>query len=145
MTGIQDSTRALQTAPAGAAPMIRQGRTDMLAGEYAKLDEPIESTQAELSKVQGQIQALQSGLTPYQSVNPAPFDAPPAAQGQFMTDLLLKQSALQRQLQDAQAKRTAGKTSLLSNIPAVSTPSSYAPTTPPSPGALLSPGAGFGY
>lgn len=136
---IQQTTQALRTAPAASAPILRQGRTQMLAGEYEKLDAPVVSAQAELANVSKQIQLLQQGLTPWQGVDQSPFEVNPEAQGQMMTDLLIKQEALRRKEREAQAARSAGKTSLLSTIPAMNTQSGYKPITPPSAGALLSP------
>lgn len=136
---IQQNIETQRTAPAASVPVLRQGRTQMLAGEYEKLDAPVASTEAKLSNVQKQIQALQSGLSPWQGVTPSPLDASPAATGQFMTELLQQEAALQRQLQQDRTARSTSKTSLLSGLQSVNTPTGFTPVTPPSPGALLSP------
>ncbi len=136
---IQDTTRALSTAPASAAPLLRQGRTQLLSGEYEKLDAPVMATEAKLADVQNKLQALQTGVNPFQSVAPSPMDFNPAATSEFMTNLLIQEQALQRQLEQDRAKRSGAKTGLLSGIPAVNTQSNYMPVTPPSAGALLSP------
>lgn len=134
---VQNITSALSIAPPAAAPVLRQARTSLLADQYAKLDEPVFSTQRELADVAQKIQRLQSGLNPFQGVTPAPVDVAPAVQGELMTKLLLQQQALQRRLQQESQQRGAAKTGLLAGT-SINTPVSSTPVTPPSPGSILS-------
>ena len=132
---VQNITSALSMAPASAAPVLRQARTSMLADQYAKLDAPVASTEAKLADVNQKLSRLQSGLNPMQGVNPQAIDLPPEATGEFMTNLLLQQQALQRQLQQQRTQRSTSKTGLLSGIPPAAP---FAPATQSSMGELLS-------
>lgn len=134
---LQDVAAANRVAPAGARPALRQAGTSILADEYAKFDAPVESTAAKLDAVNSQLQRAQSGLNPFQGVNPAPLTATPEATGEFITRLILQKSALEGQLRQEQQARSQGRTSALSNLQ-INTPSQTIPVLTPSAGSVLS-------
>lgn len=138
-TTVRDVTSAMTNAPAAAVPVLRQARTSILADKYAEIDQPQLATQAKLADVNKQLSRLQTGLNPWEGVSPQAFNPNPQAQGEYMTKLLLQQSALQRQLQEEQAARSKAKTSLLSDL-SINTPRAFVPPTYSSPGSLLSDG-----
>lgn len=132
-----DVGTAMRSAPPSAVPALRQTRTNLLADAYGQLDDPANSTAAKLADVQTQLQRAQSGVNPWQSVNAAPMTSSPQAQGEWITRLILQQSALQRQLAEEQKARSGGRSNLLSGLQ-LNTPSQVIPVTPPSAGAALS-------
>lgn len=132
-----DVSTAMQSAAPSALPQLRQTRTNLLADQYANLDDPMLNTQAELADVQQKLARVQSGQNPFQGVTPGPFTVSPQSQGEYVTRLILQQGALQRQLQQEKQARGQGKAGLLSGLQ-INTPAFSAPQPVASPGSILS-------
>lgn len=134
---VKDYSNALTMASPQDRPTILQGKTAAIAKGYEALDAPANQTSLQLAEVNNQLQRAQSGLNPFQGVTPAPWNASPAAAGEFITRLILKKSALQQQ-QDRELKaRGQGKASLLAN-PLANTQTQFVPASAPSAGSVLS-------
>lgn len=132
-----DVSAAMQSAPPSAIPQLRQTRTNLLADQYANLDDPMLNTQAKLADVQQKLARVQSGQNPFQGVTPGPLTVSPQSQGEYVTRLILQQGALQRQLQQEKQARGQGKAGLLSGLQ-INTPAFSAPQPAASPGSILS-------